>query len=116
MNPIPRIDFDSTSSGQPSAWTGCVPGEKTHDTPFPTTEACRQFESPACDEGSGQHPWHAIPGKQYPTGDVEGRCSGDFVSGVIEDEVRIPSGTPPGSYVLGWRWDCEETAQVWSSC
>jgi hypothetical protein len=23
---------------------------------------------------------------------------------------------PPGQYVLGWRWDCEATAQVWSSC
>ena len=23
---------------------------------------------------------------------------------------------PPGRYVLSWRLDCEETAQVWSSC
>ena len=23
---------------------------------------------------------------------------------------------PAGEYVLGWRWDSEETAQVWSNC
>jgi hypothetical protein len=22
----------------------------------------------------------------------------------------------PGEYVLGWRWDCEESTQVWSGC
>lgn len=25
----------------------------------------------------------------------------------IVDWVQIPSGVPPGKYVLGWRWDCE---------
>jgi len=23
---------------------------------------------------------------------------------------------PAGDYVVGFRWDCEETAQVWNSC
>ena len=22
----------------------------------------------------------------------------------------------PGEYVLSWRWDCEQTPQVWNSC
>jgi hypothetical protein len=34
----------------------------------------------------------------------------------IVDIVMVPVGTPPGEYVLGWRWDVEETAQVWTSC
>ena len=34
----------------------------------------------------------------------------------IVDHVMIPLGTPPGSYVLGWRWDCEESNQIWQSC
>jgi len=21
-----------------------------------------------------------------------------------------------GMYVVGWRWDCEETTQIWESC
>ena len=34
----------------------------------------------------------------------------------IVDRVEIPRGLPAGYYVLGWRWDCEESNQIWSSC
>uniref|UniRef100_A0A7S4B7Q2 Chitin-binding type-4 domain-containing protein n=1 Tax=Chrysotila carterae TaxID=13221 RepID=A0A7S4B7Q2_CHRCT len=118
MNPVPRIDFDSVNSGQPQAWKECRPGEQTYDTSFPMSLACRQFEPAACKERTRMHgmPWAPIPGKPYPTGDVQGECSGDFVSALIVDHVEVPRTLPPGEYVLGWRWDCEETAQVWSSC
>ena len=36
--------------------------------------------------------------------------------GLIYDTVLIPKDLAPGDYVLGWRWDSEETAQVWSNC
>ena len=44
-------------------------------------------------------------------------CSGErpFAISVV-DVLEIPADTTPGEYVLGWRWDVEETAQVWSSC
>ena len=45
-----------------------------------------------------------------------GVCSGDWTGGVIVDVVRIPADLTPGAYVLGWRWDCEESTQVWASC
>ena len=32
----------------------------------------------------------------------------------IVDRIRVPS--TPGDYVLSWRWDCEQTNQVWNSC
>merc|ERR1712000_296172 len=34
---------------------------------------------------------------------------------VYMDQLRVPN-LPDGKYVLQWRWDCIETAQVWSSC
>merc|ERR1712232_150769 len=34
----------------------------------------------------------------------------------IVDRVRVPSDLPPGDYVLSFRWDCEQTKQIWSSC
>ena len=34
----------------------------------------------------------------------------------IRDVLRIPADLPAGEYVLGWRYDCEATAQVWSNC
>lgn len=35
---------------------------------------------------------------------------------MISDEVVIPKDLQPGKYVLSWRWDAEETAQVWQNC
>jgi len=32
----------------------------------------------------------------------------------VMDEVQVPNKL--GEYVLSWRWDCEETDQVWNSC
>ena len=34
----------------------------------------------------------------------------------IADYLRVPVALKPGRYVLGFRWDAEETAQVWSAC
>ena len=31
-------------------------------------------------------------------------------------EVVCPAGLAPGRYVLQWRWDCEESDQVWANC
>ena len=44
------------------------------------------------------------------------QCSSDWVVGVISDHVILPKNLAPGDYVLGWRWDCEETAQIWQNC
>jgi hypothetical protein len=30
--------------------------------------------------------------------------------------VKVPTDLAPGKYVLGFRYDCESTAQVWSNC
>jgi len=47
-------------------------------------------------------------------------CSGGGETGLerleIVDHVQIPSWLAPGDYVLGWRWDCEESNQIWASC
>merc|ERR1712060_1036511 len=34
----------------------------------------------------------------------------------IQDSLKVPTNIPAGEYVLGWRWDCEATSQIWSSC
>lgn len=40
----------------------------------------------------------------------------DMHSYAIEDTVEVPESLPPGEYVVGFRWDCEQTTQIWSSC
>jgi hypothetical protein len=33
----------------------------------------------------------------------------------VKDFVKVPNAKP-GNYVLSWRWDCEQSPQVWNSC
>ena len=32
------------------------------------------------------------------------------------DLVQVPTSLEPGQYVLSFRWDCQQSSQVWSSC
>merc|ERR1712110_856947 len=34
----------------------------------------------------------------------------------IVDTLQLPDSLELGKYVLGFRWDCEQTPQIWSSC
>ena len=44
-------------------------------------------------------------------------CSGvDWNGFSVRDLVRIPKDLKPGKYILGFRYDCEATAQVWTNC
>ena len=33
-----------------------------------------------------------------------------------KDEVQVPEDLAPGQYVLSFRWDCQQSPQVWNSC
>ena len=60
--------------------------------------------------------WSPIPGYGRAGPEVMGKCSGNQINAVVVDRVVIPAHVPAGAYVVGFRWDCEETAQIWSSC
>merc|ERR1712217_768133 len=49
---------------------------------------------------------------------VEGLCSGWYGPDNLEivDTVRVPATLKPGPYVVQWRWDCEESSQIWLNC
>ena len=34
----------------------------------------------------------------------------------IVDTLRLPADLEPGQYALSWRWDAEQTNQVWAHC
>lgn len=34
----------------------------------------------------------------------------------IADLVQVPEDLETGDYLLSWRWDCEESTQVWQNC
>jgi len=80
------------------------PYSKTHFHPGQTSTICPtgvQYET-MWDDGMG----------------AAGEQSGVFGTFMFEmvDKLKVPDNLAAGEYVLSWRWDCEETPQVWNSC
>jgi len=116
MNPIPRINNFANANDGPGNPACKGQGYGPGHTGAPLL-ACRQFESPACSpEDDAPENWKKHPGNPDFVYGIEGKCSGDFIGGVIVDHLVIPKDILPGEYVLGFRWDCEQSAQIWSSC
>jgi len=124
-NPIPRIHTDNIGM----AYVGkCFAQNAPAGEPI-----CRQEGAPWCNEKADctqftppcpfDDGWYMGNATHMPTGNFlpdrnqhEGWCSGDWTLGMIADKIVIPDDLKPGKYVLSWRQDCEETAQVWLNC
>jgi len=91
MNPIPGYVIQ-----EGDGWSYCK-------TPGP---GCRWFDPPCHD-----------PYAEHPQNLGQGLCSGEWLTNVTTyDQLRVPAHLAPGEYVLGFRWDCESSAQIWQSC
>jgi len=77
-----------------------------------TGDQCREFPPP-CKEIPNCEQTNFKYGQ-----DATCLCSGAWgpYNMEIVDDVIIPSGLVAGEYVLGFRWDAEESHQVWQSC
>merc|ERR1711874_347420 len=83
---------------------------------------------PACNSPSGGY-YDATPGcpngTQFPppsdgllgfgTSVAVGKKNYWFQFSIV-DRVVIPATLSPGYYVLSFRWDAEQTPQVWTTC
>jgi len=69
---------------------------------------------PRYDHGGAQKPKCVETADYKCTGMEDGSNAQPTLE--IVDRVLIPAGLKPGAYVLGWRWDCEESNQIWQSC
>ena len=87
----------------------CLPGETANlygkCTPCPGTPGsdCSRCDN-NCQSGRPAFPPHG-PGLVGNRHDI-----------AVRDVLKVPGDLPPGDYVLGFRYDCEATAQVWNSC
>ena len=66
--------------------------------------------------------YHRLPARRYTArlagagGNQVGRQLTTRYTGVQSwGEVEVPD-LPPGEYVLSFRWDCEQTSQIWNAC
>jgi len=102
LNPIP-----ATWLGPRCVGDGCEPWEATLvDGPCVPCPGTPGSDCSRCDN-------NARTKYQAPCTNAE--CQGNEGGAAVLDVLKVPS-LPAGKYVLGWRYDCEATAQVWSNC
>lgn len=91
-----------------STWQMLGIPDTTHVRPHGFPSEKWAFEPPCYEPGFPNNP---------PAGLTEGRCSGQWENNItMYDYLRVPEHLKPGEYVLGFRWDCETSAQIWQSC
>lgn len=110
-NPIPpRCLGAGCYTGRPcvpcpgTAGSDCTSCDNTPEPSF--TPPCDEGDKPGLCSGNQGGPVNVTSAHFYPG-----------VSPVsIIDTLALPATLAPGKYVLGWRLDCEATAQVWTNC
>lgn len=102
-----RLWFDGTYVSE-----GTVPANSTWAmNPIPRVDATKY---PNKEDAFPAPCWEPNPPAE---GGYGGLCSGWYGPDNLEivDNVRVPS-LPSGEYVVQFRWDCEESAQIWLNC
>jgi hypothetical protein len=121
-----QVFFNTTARGWDVGGDDVVPAGSTwRKCPLPRGPWTWKFSGPSfepvCEESDACKNAHTkAPPCLGTTSPCFCKCSGDGVGDLpqleIVDKVIIPAGLAPGKYVLGWRWDCEESTQIWTSC
>jgi len=115
-----QVKFDSDARGWQTS-SGTVPaGSMWRKNPIPSGLWEREGSAfnPVCEESDACIRSYSAGGAEQGTC----KCSGFSNSGPllpnleIIDSIKIPKTLSMGRYVLQWRWDCEESNQVWASC
>jgi len=126
-NRTSQLEFDPNTLGWETS-EGTIPkGSTWRKNPIPSGIWQREGATfdPVCKESEACRSAIATGGLDATAeGAYQGvcRCShfsnGGYLLPNLEvvDNIRIPKDLKPGHYVLQWRWDCEETDQVWASC
>ena len=90
---------------------------RTDNGTYPKGSHWTRNPVPACGGYGGGVNW--CQGEQFPPQVLP---NGEKLKGFrtlpwnIIDRVQVPSELPPGEYVLSFRYDCEQTPQVWNQC
>ena len=123
MNPVPRNDtFQTGESFAPlcDEVPGCNAQQWTNETQTAQDSTCRCSGICECFCNAAITVWQRRMVSHTVLHIYDHACVVDCAGGPynmeIVDMVLIPPDLEPGDWVLGWRYDCEESSQVWSSC
>ena len=87
-------------------------GSQWTKNPIPDCYPNQAYESGECKELQFPEPAPGLSGFGVV---LPNNTNGLFKFNII-DKLNIPTNLEPGHYVLSFRWDCEQTSQIWISC
>jgi len=106
-------DSGKDSSGKESDLKDCTPNKDKAACEKHANEGCQWFDKGICWQMKGEQDY----GKKGTSkgADFSGAGTEDSAANwVIVDKLIAPS--QPGDYILQWRWDNEQTPQIWTTC
>lgn len=132
LNPIPSYESDLVGCDVDCTSNDPAFGGGLSDACNSTTKHCK-LECPGCrtptwaadtacpSKCAQPYPQYFPSGNAYVGADKAifpdpHGLSREYNKFAVEDSIVVPSDIPAGEYVLGWRWDCEQTTQIWASC
>ena len=109
-----------TSSSSLSSSSAAPPSRGSDGCSAANPYACYDRAYPKSYLAAGQRVPECPTGLMFPSAWAEGAGAGETPHAgafefILVDRLRVPV-LPPGDYSLSWRWDCEQTPQVWNSC
>merc|ERR1712070_1370953 len=117
MDPIPGCKTCEDALEQCGAPLDPVPADQPgggHSDPWSSQVECYGL---CCGAGSSKAHGACDAGTEFyePLSGKSG-FGKDVPEWSIGDRVIIPADLEEGEYMLGWRWDCEESTQIWQNC
>jgi hypothetical protein len=77
-------------------------------------QSCAGLNLTACPPGLTQFP-EVLPGISGYTGTYQPVGHPGLPFSIV-DKVAVPENLEAGDYLLSWRWDCEQSHQIWQNC
>jgi len=117
--PAPPCEFcdaaDCSGEYLSLEWERCAAQCSGHGVPVGCPAGLTQFPEPL--PGVSGWPGHfGHDGGTDPTVPTSNNEPGDYFPFSVVDKVLIPADLEPGEYLVSWRWDCEQSSQVWLNC
>jgi len=121
-------DVQWVQYGENKANRTAFKANRTTEGTFPIGSQWTKNPIPACKgpDGGFRHPEECLQGTQFPPPApglfgfgahlTEKGITGNPFKYSIVDELLVPKDLVRGEYVLSFRWDVEQTSQIWNTC
>ena len=121
-----HVSYIAWNSRDPESSWKVIPTLDTNIGTTPKGSTWRRNPIPACSgpHGGFNNADNSCPqGTQFPAPgpglhgfSITRSGLNDIFKFSVVDKLKVPRNLPDGEYVLSWRWDNDQTPQIWNTC